>query len=110
MTLRALLPAVALLLAGCNSAPQPTAVATVGATRNVTPAGFTLPSGSGCTGAVARYRAVMENDLAMGHVERGVYSTIQSEIDHAAAACSAGREGEALALVRASKSRHGYPG
>jgi hypothetical protein len=69
-----------------------------------------LPEGSGCSGAVARYRGVIENDLAMGHVNQGVYGQIQGEISDAAAACSAGQDAKALALVRASKSRHGYPG
>ncbi|MBY6240920.1 hypothetical protein [Methylosinus sp. Sm6] len=97
-------------LAGCNSAQPPTAVAPVVASRNVTPRNFTLPSGSGCAGAIARYRAVLDNDLAMGHVGQGVYATIQSELGPADSACSAGRDGEALSLLRASKSRHGYPG
>jgi hypothetical protein len=98
-------------LVACNSTP-PVAVAAgpAVATRNTTPAGFELPDGSGCSGAIRRYRAIMENDLAMGHVNQGVYSTIRGEIDAAAAACSAGRDAQAVALVRASKARHGYPG
>jgi hypothetical protein len=93
-------------LAGCNSAQPPAAVAS----RNVTPEHFALPSGAGCAGAIARYRAVLGNDLAMGHVGQGVYATIQSELGAADSACAAGRDGEAVALVRASKARHGYPG
>lgn len=103
-------------LAACNS-PQPVGVAQrfggaapAVATRDTTPAGLRLPEDSGCAGAIARYRAIMDNDIAMGHVNPGVYTTIQSEIEGAAAACSAGREGEALARIRASKARHGYPG
>jgi hypothetical protein len=101
----------ALCLAACNST-QPVAVAEAPtlATRNTTPAGFTLPEGSGCSAAIARYRAIMDNDLAMGHVNQGVYSTIQNEIAAAASACSAGRDAQAVALVHASKARHGYPG
>ncbi|WP_244594531.1 hypothetical protein [Methylosinus sporium] len=101
----------ALCLAACNSA-QPVAVAQAPAvaTRSATPAGFDLPAGSGCANAIGRYRAIMDNDLAMGHVNQGVYATIQGEIDSAAAACSAGRDAQAVALVRASKARHGYPG
>ncbi|WP_036293645.1 hypothetical protein [Methylosinus sp. PW1] len=101
----------ALCLAACNSA-QPVAVAQAPAvaTRNTTPAGFELPEGSGCSGAIRRYRAIMDNDLAMGHVTQGVYATIQNEIAAAASACSAGRDAQAVALVHASKARHGYPG
>lgn len=100
--------AVALLaLAGCNSAQPPAAAV---ASRNVTPQNFALPAGSGCAGAIARYRAVLDNDLAMGHVDRSVYSTIQTEVASAESACAAGHDGEAQGLVRASKARHGYPG
>jgi hypothetical protein len=107
-TPRLSLAAIALALAACNSAQQqqPAAVAS----RNVTPRDFALPAGAGCAGAIARYRAVIDNDLAMGHVGQGVHATIGSELAAADATCAAGREGEALALVRASKSRHGYPG
>lgn len=97
-------------LAACNSAQTPVVVAPVAASRSVTPSDFVLPEGSGCAGAIARYRAIMDNDLAMGHVEHGVFVTIQGEIDHAASTCSAGRDAQAIALVRASKARHGYPG
>ncbi len=100
-----------LTLAACNAARAPVAVATVEpASRNVTPSDFTLPDGAGCSGAIARYRAILDNDLAMGHVERGVFASIQGEIDAAAAACSAGREAQAVSLIRASRARHGYPG
>lgn len=102
-----------LALAACNGARTPVAVATIepaAASRNVTPSDFSLPDGAGCSGAIARYRAILDNDLAMGHVDRGVYDRIQGEIDAAASACSAGREAQAVSLVRASKARHGYPG
>ena len=101
--------ALALALAGCNSAAPPPA-ADAAYVSPVTPPGFKLPEGAGCAGAVARYRAVMDNDKAHGHVGAGVYATILKEIDAAGAACGAGREGEANALVHASKVRHGYPG
>ena len=52
----------------------------------------------------------MDNDLAMGHVNQGVYNQIQNEIGEAESACSAGQEARALTLVHASKARHGYPG
>jgi hypothetical protein len=95
-------------VAGCNSA-QPLAPQGPGS-RSVPPAGFKLPEGSGCSGSIARYRAIMDNDLAMGHVNQGVYNQIQSEIGDAESACSAGQEARALTLVHASRARHGYPG
>ncbi len=93
-------------LAGCNS-PQQTA-------PTAAPAGASpqarAPEGSGCAAAIARYRGVVDNDLAMGHVNQSVHSQIQGEVSEASSACAAGQEGRALSLLRASKSRHGYPG
>jgi hypothetical protein len=94
---------VALPLAACN---QTAATAPGGA--NVTPSGFNLPSGSGCGGEIAQYRAVMSNDLATGHVNQSVYNRVDREIAGAEAACSAGRDAEALRMVNATKARHGY--
>lgn len=98
-------------LAGCNSssAPPPAPVAQGPGSRSVTPPGFKLPEGAGCTGAIARYRAIQDNDLAMGHVNQSVYNQIQSEIANAEKACAAGEDAKAQGLIRASKSRHGYP-
>jgi hypothetical protein len=107
--------AAAVALAGCN-APRQTqpVVDPIGpAARTAAPEAAQLPQlpeGAGCSGAVSRYRAVIENDLSMGHVNKGVYSQIQTEISEAASACAAGQDAKALSLVRASKSRHGYPG
>jgi hypothetical protein len=102
--------AVALIsLAGCNAQRQTgPAIDPVGPTRPEPTA--QLPEGSGCSGAITRYRSVMENDLSMGHVNQSVYNQIQGEISEAASACAAGQDAKAVALVRASKSRHGYPG
>lgn len=90
-------------LAGCNS-PQQTAPAAA-------PAGASPQAqGSGCAAAIARYRGVVDNDLAMGHVNQSVHSQIQGEVSEASSACAAGQDGRALSLLRASKTRHGYPG
>lgn len=97
---------VALPLAACNQTASAPAPSPAGA--SVTPSGFRLPEGSGCQGEIARYRAVMSNDLAMGHVNQSVYSQVDRELKQADAACAAGRDAEAQRLVRASKSRHGY--
>ncbi len=94
---------LALPLAACN---QTTPSAPASAT--VTPSGFRMPEGVGCQGEVARYKAVMDNDLAMGHVNQSVYGRVSREIDQAAAACAAGRDAEAQRMIRATKSRYGY--
>lgn len=104
--------AALLALAGCNGAappPQPVAAAPAPGSRAVTPPDFKLPEGAGCTGAIARYRAIQENDLSMGHVNKSVYDKIQTEIADAEKACAAGDDAKAQALIRASKARHGYP-
>lgn len=75
----------------------------------VTPSGFRLPSGKGCAGAVARWAAIQDNDLKTGHVTKSVYNKIQNEITEARTVCNAGREAQAIGLVRASRVRHGYP-
>jgi hypothetical protein len=46
----------------------------------------------------------------MGHVNQSVHAQISNEIAEAASACAAGQDGRAQSLLRASKSRHGYPG
>lgn len=100
--------AFALAAAGCNQTAQSPAPAAPAST--VTPAGFRLPEGSGCAADIARWRAIQENDRRMGHVGARVYETIRGEIAEAEAACAAGRDAEASALVAASRKRHGYPG
>lgn len=95
--------ALALSLAGCNQTASPSP-----SSATVTPSGFRMPDGAGCQGEVARYKAVMDNDLAMGHVNQSVYTRIAREIEQAATACSTGRDAEAQRMIRATKSRYGY--
>lgn len=102
-----------LALGACNQTAAPPAAPvaqTPTVQSNVTPSGFKLPDGAGCTGAVNRYRAIMDNDLATGHVAKWVYEQITREIDSAASLCAAGNDGGARAAISASRSRHGYPG
>jgi hypothetical protein len=99
----------ALLLAGCNTT-QPAATAPpVAASTDVTPSNFTMPAGSGCAGDIARYRAIQNNDLAMGNVAQSVYNQIKGEIAAAERVCAAGKDREASAMIMASRKRHGYP-
>ena len=100
---------LSLALAGCN-ASAPVASAVQPASTSFTPADFRMPEGRGCSGDVARWQAIQQNDLNMGHVNQSVYNEISREIAVAASACQAGRDGEASAMITASKRRHGYPG
>ncbi len=100
----------ALALAACNApAPQPSAPPPKPGTVDYTPANFALPEGSDCKAVIARYRAVQDNDLSMGHVAQPVYNQIKREIAAAETACAAGRDAEAKAMVATSERRHGYP-
>jgi hypothetical protein len=100
----------ALCLAGCNSAgPAPAAAPPAPGSLVVAPSNFQMPQGGGCAGDVARYRAVQDDDLAMGQIAQSVYDQVHKEIAEAAQACSAGRDAEARAMILASRKRHGYP-
>jgi hypothetical protein len=96
-------------LAACNApAPQASAPPAPGSVA-VTPPGFQLPQGDDCAAKIARYRAVQDNDLSMGHVVPSVYNQIKKEIAAAESVCAAGRDTEAKAMIAASEKRHGYP-
>lgn len=100
----------ALSLVACNApslAQQ--AAAPVPGSITVTPPNFHLPEGGSCSGEIARYRAIQDNDLAMGHVAKSVYNQIKVEIASAERECAAGRDAKARAMIIASKQRHGYP-
>src|SRR5829696_8850487 len=106
--LRPALAAAALVAAAAcseTSGPTPAPAASV---SGVTPPSFALPTGSGCSGEVSRYRAVMDNDLATGHVAKAVHARVTAEIDQAASACGAGRDAEAVRMIAATKARFGY--
>lgn len=103
--------ALPLALAACNqtSAPQAEPAQTPAQMSHIGPAGFKLPEGSGCKGAVEKFRAQMKYDLDTGHTTKSVFETVNKEIDAAAGQCAAGQDGAAQAAIRASRARHGYP-
>jgi hypothetical protein len=98
----------ALTLCACN-APAPQASAPAPGSVAVTPPNFQLPEGQDCSAKIARYRAIQDNDLSMGHVARSVYNQIKREIDAAERVCAAGHDAEAKSMIVASQKRHGYP-
>ncbi|WP_048709733.1 hypothetical protein [Microvirga massiliensis] len=95
----------ALASACAPASPLPAASS---APTGVTPSNFRLPEGAGCTGEIARYRAVMANDLATGHVNRSVHDRVAREIERAEETCAAGQDSEAVRMISATKSRYGY--
>ncbi len=108
--MRALLPVLglALALAGCNT-PTPQAAEPAPGSVAVTPPGFQLPEGGSCAGDVARYRAIQDNDLSMGHVAQSVYNQIKREIGAAEEECNAGHDAKSREMILASRRKHGYP-
>jgi hypothetical protein len=98
----------ALLLTACQTASAPPAPPPSSAPVGVTPNTFAMPSGSGCAGEVARFQAVMDNDLATGHTTKGVHERVSAEIAQARSTCQAGQDGQAVAQLNATKSRFGY--
>jgi hypothetical protein len=87
-----------LALAACNqTASTPTGTSVM-----------TSSTSTGCNGEISRYRAVMSNDLTMGHVNQSVYNRVDRDIAQAEAACAAGRDAEAVRMIKATKARHGY--
>lgn len=108
-TVLAVLPLA--LLAACNTpAPQaPSQTSYQSLPAGVAPAGFALPEGTGCQADVARFQAIIDNDLASGHTTQKVHDAVSADLGRAQAACTAGRSGEASAMVTATRKRFGYP-
>lgn len=108
---RSVLALVSLVaLAGCNTTADMPAPQPVPQQQNyVTRPDFRLPEGQGCSGEIARFRAVMDNDLSTGNVNRDVHGRVIADLRGPEAACAANRSGEALAGLRTVKSRYGYP-
>ncbi|MGU3538781.1 hypothetical protein [Methylobacterium sp. A54F] len=97
--------AVLALLGACQSrtAPPPVVAAAAPVVAPVPPAG------PGCGPAIARTKAVVDSDVATGNLNEPVGARFNADLARAAEACAAGRQGEALHLLAAAKSRYGYP-
>lgn len=103
---------ITLAIAACQSggsAVAPLAPAPSNAPAGVTPSTFSMPSGSGCSGEVARFQAVMDNDLSTGHTTKGVWEQVSAQIAAARSTCATGNDGAAMGQIRATKARFGYP-
>ena len=100
---------LSLALGGCTqtTASRP-AAPPPGVVPGVTPNTFAMPGGGGCSGEIARFRAVLKNDVDTGNVGQGVYNRADADLGRADAACAAGRDGEAVSVVASTKSRYGY--
>lgn len=90
-------------LGACNAASAPPPVVAAAAPLAV------LPGGPGCGPAIARTQAVVDSDVATGNLNEPVGKRFRGDLGQASAACSAGRDGEAMRLLAAAKARYGYP-
>jgi hypothetical protein len=63
---------------------------------------------SGCAGAIAQFRAVIDNDAKIGHLNKSVYDRILPELGRTSETCRAGRDAEATRALAALKGRFGY--
>ncbi len=96
-------------LSGCHQsagslAPQPRATASGPEAPNW-PA---LPEKAACTEKLNNYQKVLTADVTTGNVARSVYDKIEADLMRAANACAAGKDGEALGIIRATQEKHGY--
>jgi hypothetical protein len=63
---------------------------------------------SGCAGAIAQFRAVIDNDVKIGHLNKSVHNRIAPDLGRVEATCRAGKDAEATRALAALKSRFGY--
>jgi hypothetical protein len=63
---------------------------------------------SGCAGAIAQFRAVIDNDVKVGHLNKSVHNRIVPDLVRVEATCRAGRDAEATRALTALKGRYGY--
>ena len=98
-----------LFTAGAASAASPQVDASATGSLIVAQQDTALPEGGSCVSDIARYRAIQEQDIKMGHVAKSVYNRIKAEIDAAEVECNNGHEAHARAMIVASKKKHGYP-
>jgi len=94
----------AIALGGCaRSGPTPAAVAIPQA-----PAWPRLPENAACTNELTHYQTVLDADVSTGNLNRSVYNEIEIDLARAADACANGKDGEAHAIIHATKIKHGY--
>jgi hypothetical protein len=68
---------------------------------------FSLPAATGCTGAVQRFQALVDNDLKTGHTTKDVRNEISAELTSLRGRCANGEDtSEDVVLLR---QRFGYP-
>lgn len=97
-----------LALGACNQTRSPSSALPPAASAGAPPSAAQASAG-GCSGAIARFRTVVDSDGQTGNVNASVYKRLTGEVDRAAATCAAGRDGEALRQLAGTRARFGYP-
>ncbi len=101
-----------LALAGCYATlpPQQTVLAQEPSrARLVSDPNFKLPEGTGCSGSVNRFRAIIDNDLETGHTTKTTHTQMSAEVDRAANTCSSGNDASARGIISSTRAKFGYP-
>ena len=61
-----------------------------------------------CAAAIAEFRAIVETESQMGHVNHAAKSRLHAQLSSVEESCRSGRNAEALRALEALRSRHGY--
>jgi hypothetical protein len=75
----------------------------------VTAGAVAAPGGGGCSAEIARFRAVLKNDVDTGNVGQSVYTRATADLGRAESACAAGQDAQARSMLASTRSRYGYP-
>ena len=90
-------------LAGCTqTASGPTRQAAL-------PEPSYAPAGPGCAAQIAHFREIIAYDRSTNRIAQGPFDSASASLAPAESACAAGRSGEAMAILRRTKSSVGYP-
>jgi hypothetical protein len=96
-------------LCGCyQSQPYVGPTAAAPSTGIATPVWPDLPPAAACTDKLNSYQKVLTSDVTTGNLNQKVYNEIEADLSRAASACAAGKDGEALGIIHATKEKHGY--
>ena len=97
-------------LAACNmssGSSDPAPVAAAPPAGAAAPAWPALPAAA-CADSLNSYQKVLTADVTSGNLNKTVYDQIEADLLRAANACAAGKDGEALGIIRSTKAKHGY--
>jgi hypothetical protein len=98
----------AIALGGCNHTGTTARVAVAVPQAPARPAWPSLPENAACTKELTQYQTVLDADVSTGNLNRSVYDEIEAGLAQAANACANGKDGEAHAIIRTTKIKHGY--